>query len=85
MTQKELQVINFSHFINTHPWVAVLIAVIAVWSIVWKGIALWKAARNGSKVWYVFLLILNTAGILEIIYIFGFSKKGRGNFEGNSR
>ena len=47
---------------------------LVIWSIVWKGIALWKAARNGHKVWYVAMLILNTVGILEIIYIFFFSK-----------
>ena len=51
-----------------------LIALI-VWSIVWKGIALWKSARNGSKVWYVVMLLVNTVGILEIIYIFAVAKK----------
>jgi hypothetical protein len=58
---------------------ALLIFVLAVWSAVWKGIALWKAARNGSKVWYVVMLVVNTAGILEIIYIFFFSKKNQTN------
>lgn len=46
-----------------------------VWSLIWKAVALWKAARNNDLGWYVALLILNTAGILEIIYIYGFSKK----------
>lgn len=45
-----------------------------LWSIVWKGIALWYAARNGHKVWFVVLLVLNTAGILDIIYIFAIGK-----------
>lgn len=45
-----------------------------VWSFVWKGLALWKAARNGSKPWYIALLIINTLGILEILYIYVFSK-----------
>ena len=45
-----------------------------IWSIVWKGWALWKAARNGSVVWFVVLLILNTVGILDILYIFVFGK-----------
>jgi len=52
-----------------------LLIVLAIWSLVWKGIALWKAARNADKVWYIVLLVLNTAGILEIIYILFFSKK----------
>ena len=51
-----------------------LIMLIA-WTVVWKAIALWKAARNGSKVWYVLMLILNTVGILEIIYIFAVAKR----------
>lgn len=47
----------------------------ALWTIPWKGVALWKAARNGHKGWFVALLFLNTLAILEIIYIFVFSKK----------
>lgn len=49
--------------------------VIAVWSLIWKGLALWKAAREGSKEWFVALLIINTIGILEILYLYVFSKK----------
>lgn len=45
-----------------------------VWSLAWKAIALWKSARNKHLVWFVMLLIINTMGILEILYIFLFSK-----------
>jgi len=48
---------------------------IIIWSIIWKGLALWKAARLGSKVWFVVLLVVNTAGVLEILYLYVFSKK----------
>jgi len=48
---------------------------IVVWTIPWKGVALWRAAKNGQKIWFISLLVLNTIGILEIIYIFIFSKK----------
>ena len=44
------------------------------WSIVWKGIALWKSARKSHLIWFVVLLVVNTLGILEILYIFLFSK-----------
>lgn len=54
---------------------ALLFVVLALWSIVWKGLALWKAARNNQTAWYVVMLVVNTLGILEIIYIFFFSKK----------
>ncbi|MBU4331661.1 hypothetical protein KKD19_03825 [Patescibacteria group bacterium] len=52
-----------------------LIPLLIVWSSVWKAIALWKAARLGSKAWFVILFIVNALGILEIIYIFAIAKK----------
>lgn len=65
---------NYPVFILS-PGVKVLLAVLIIWSVFWKAIALWKAARNSHKAWYVVLLLVNTVGILEIIYILGFSKK----------
>lgn len=47
-----------------------IVIILVIWSIAWKGIALWKAARLGHMWWFVILLIVNTAGILEILYIF---------------
>jgi len=55
-------------------WAVILLLVI--WSIFWKGWALWRAAQRGQKYWFIALLIINTLGILEILYIFIFSKKG---------
>ena len=43
---------------------------IMAWSLLWKGLALWHAAKREEKKWFVALLILNTLGILEIIYLF---------------
>ena len=54
-----------------------LFTVIILWSLVWKGFALWKSARKNSKVWFIFLLILNTVGILPILYIFVFSEMNK--------
>lgn len=48
--------------------------VLLVWTLIWKGLALWKAARRNDSVWYIVLLILNTAGLLEIIYYFFIGK-----------
>jgi hypothetical protein len=53
-----------------------LFGIILVWIITWKLIALWKSARKGHIVWFIFLAIINTIGILEILYIFVFSKLG---------
>lgn len=51
-----------------------LIIILALWTLPWKAYALWKSARRNEKWWFFALLIINTAGILEIIYIFVFSK-----------
>ena len=52
-----------------------------IWTIPWKGVALWKAARRGQKVWFILMLVLNTLAILEILYIFIFSKRDGGQRE----
>jgi len=52
-----------------------ILILILAWTLPWKGIALWKAARNSHKGWFIALLVVNTLAILEIIYIFYFAKK----------
>lgn len=56
-------------------WWWFLFGALLIWSLVWKGMAMWKAARVGHKEWFVALLVLNTAGILDILYLYVFSKK----------
>ncbi|MDO8657096.1 MAG: DUF5652 family protein [Candidatus Levybacteria bacterium] len=46
-----------------------------VWSVAWKGVALWNCSKNGQKNWFIAILVVNTLGILEIVYLFGFAKK----------
>ena len=48
-------------------WVLVALA---IWTLPWKGYALWKSARRGEKWWFVALLLVNLFAILEIVYIF---------------
>jgi methionyl-tRNA synthetase len=48
-----------------------------LWSFVWKGIALWKAAQNNQKFWFIAILVINTVGVMEIIYLLFFLKKDR--------
>ncbi|MCC6520830.1 hypothetical protein IT403_02520 [Candidatus Nomurabacteria bacterium] len=57
--------------INNMYWV---IVVVLLWILPWKGYALWKAARKGETKWFVALLVINTFAILDILYIFIFSK-----------
>lgn len=49
--------------------------ILIAWEIIWKGIALWKAGRNNQRRWFVAIFILNTAGILPIIYLKFFQRK----------
>ncbi|KKP77863.1 MAG: hypothetical protein A2271_00740 [Candidatus Moranbacteria bacterium RIFOXYA12_FULL_35_19] len=53
----------------------ILIIIVVIWTLPWKGFALWKSARKGDSVWFVFLLLINTLAILEILYIFIFSER----------
>lgn len=52
-----------------------LISLLLIWTVIWKGWALWRSARQDDKAWFIALLVLNTAGLLEIFYIFVFSKR----------
>jgi hypothetical protein len=40
------------------------------WSLFWKGLALWKAARRGDRYWFLTILVFNLLGFLEMLYIF---------------
>lgn len=55
--------------LDSQLWYLALFA----WSVVWKGMALWKAAHKEQKWWFVAFLVVNTLGILEILYIYVFS------------
>jgi len=48
---------------------------VALWTLPWKGWALWIAARNKHKWWFIALLIINSLAILEIIYIFAVGRE----------
>ena len=63
---------NILFTIQHNPW---LLTLIVIWSIAWKAIATWHAARNSQLGWFIALFIFNTVGVLEIIYLFFFSKR----------
>jgi hypothetical protein len=72
---------NYSKFftgaLTSSPWIMVLFYLVVIWTLIWKGIALWKAARNNHHAWFIVLLVVNTLGILEILYIYIFSKMAK--------
>jgi len=63
--------------ILNNPRFVIMLSILSIWALIWKGIALWKASKNNSIPWFVVLLAVNSVGILEIIYIFFFSKKNK--------
>src|SRR3989344_5625160 len=65
-----LDIMNNS-LLNLPQW---LLVVVIAWTLVWKGFALWRAAKLSHKIWLVIILVINTLGILEILYLFLFSK-----------
>ena len=61
--------------IQSVNWTVVVLA--ALWTLPWKGWALWRAAERKQLTWFVVFLLVNTLGLLEIAYIFWFSKLGK--------
>ena len=59
-------------FLIQNQW---FIYLVVLWTLPWKGVALWRASRNNHKKWFIALLVINTLATLEIFYIFVFSKK----------
>ena len=58
----------------SQAWFVVLLVALIIWSLAWKGAALWKSARNNQLPWFVILLFVNLVGLLEIIYLFFFQR-----------
>ncbi len=55
------------------PWIFAVL----VWTMPWKGLALWKAAKRGHQRWFIILLLVNTLAILDILYIAIFSRTNK--------
>lgn len=66
-----------SSFGPAFAWFLPFLPILLVWSIAIKGYALWHAARNGQKEWFIALLIINTFGILELAYLVWFCPGSR--------
>ena len=63
---------NFEAFITQYWWV---LLIVLAWTLPWKAVALWKAARRGERGWFVALFLINTFALLEIYYIFMIAKQ----------
>jgi len=58
------------HWLIGASWLLML-----AWLLPWKGVALWKSARNHHLKWFIAILILNTFAILDIFYIFAIARR----------
>lgn len=47
----------------------VLIVILALVELALKGVVLWKSGRNNDKAWFIAVLLVNTAGILPLVYL----------------
>lgn len=59
------------------PSILIWLIPLLIWEMIWKGIALWKTGKNNQLGWFIAVFILNTAGILPIIYLKFFQKKAQ--------
>jgi hypothetical protein len=62
---------NLAELLANHYWI---IIIVLLWTLPWKAAALWRSARRAQLGWFLVMTVINTLGILEILYIFFFSK-----------
>jgi methionyl-tRNA synthetase len=66
---------NMTGLIGVMPWLIGVIIIVAIFDLILKGIALWRAGNNKHLAWFIVLFIFNTAGILPLIYLLFVNKK----------
>lgn len=59
-------------------WTIVLIIGV-IWELIWKGTALWRAAKYDQPVWFALMLVIASAGILPIIYLLSHHEYSQGS------
>lgn len=47
------------------------------WDLFWRGKGMWKAAKNSQLYWFIAMLVVNSLGIVPIIYLAFFAKKAK--------
>jgi len=53
-------------FISQNP---LILYPLILFDLVVRGIALWKSAQRNEKWWFIALLVVNSVGILPLIYL----------------
>ena len=63
----------------------ILLAIVATWTLVWKGLSLWKASQKKQAIIFILLLVINDFGIIELLYFFWLSKIGQAKPKADDR
>lgn len=59
----------YTEYLLKSPWFLPVLTLFLLWEAAWKIIAMWKAGRNNHLVWFICIALINTIGILPIVYI----------------
>lgn len=63
------------NFLNPIPQIGTFgVMLLLIWSMFWKILALWRASKGNQRYWFIAILLLNTFGILELVFLFKFAK-----------
>lgn len=46
-----------------------MLVLLVLSDLILRGVALYKSAQKEQKVWFVFLLIVNSLGVLPVVYL----------------
>lgn len=65
-----------NYFNSGIPSLGLYIFPLLIWSMFWKGTALWHASKMNSLPWFIAILVVNTFGLLEIGYLIWLKSKG---------
>lgn len=57
------------------PIVIMGLIALTVFDLVLKGVALWRASKNHQRNWFIALFLVNSVGILPLIYLNFFQPK----------
>ncbi|MDO8517480.1 MAG: DUF5652 family protein [Nanoarchaeota archaeon] len=52
-----------------------ILLILTFWELIWKLIALWNCGKNNHLGWFIAIGVINTVGILPIVYLLFFNKK----------
>ncbi len=73
--QDILFLLNSQGFTPGIKFIIIVLSILAmVIVLTLKGYSLWYASRHNNYKWFISLLILNTFGVLELVYLLGFEK-----------